>query len=171
MGTSIGNMFGGSSASTGSQPGSQATQTESSPMMTSSTGPIYANTPAAGAEPAAWGDPVVKAPNPAKSNQVGAEVKSAQAPAAKEQVASAGGVLLQVAAVRSREEADVVSTRLRGTPAVVSAGKQASIDEAIIGNMGTFYRVRLGPFANAAEPNKLCAVLKPEGYDCLVVSQ
>ena len=65
----------------------------------------------------------------------------------------------------------MVSTRLRGTPAVVSAGKQASIDEAVIGNMGTFYRVRLGPFANATEPGKLCAVLKPEGYDCLVVSQ
>jgi tetratricopeptide (TPR) repeat protein len=167
MGSSIGKMFGAGGASNGTEPGGQATQTASSPMMTSSTGPIYANTPAAGAEPAAWGDAVVKAPGAAAKNKIGAS----PAPAVKPQAASAGGVLLQVAAVRSREEADLVSTRLRGTPAIVSAGKQASIDEAVIGNMGTFYRVRLGPFANAAEPDKLCAVLKPEGYDCLVVTQ
>ena len=167
MGTSIGKMFGGGTST--ADAGSQATQTASSPVMTSSTGPVYANTPATGAEPAAWGEAVVKAPKVA--SKAAAQAQQQPAPAAKQQVASAGGILLQVAAVRSREEADVVSTRLRGTPAVVSAGKQASIDEAVIGNMGTFYRVRLGPFANAAEPGKLCAVLKPEGYDCLVVSQ
>ena len=76
-----------------------------------------------------------------------------------------------MAAVRSRDEANLVVSKLQGTPAVKNAAAGTQIDEAVIGNMGTFYRVRLGPFASAAEPNKLCASLKPEGYDCLVVSQ
>jgi cell division protein FtsN len=45
------------------------------------------------------------------------------------------------------------------------------IDEAVIGSMGTFYRVRLGPYADAAEPGQLCKTLKPQGFDCLVVTQ
>lgn len=48
---------------------------------------------------------------------------------------------------------------------------KAEIDETVIGNMGTFYRVRLGPYANAAEPRKLCSTLKPQGFDCQVVTQ
>ena len=159
MGSSIGKMFSSSSGSADS--GSQATQTASSPVMTSSTGPVYANTPEAGATQPGWEDKMVVKPS---------QTTVATAQPAKQQ-AKAGAILLQVAAVRSREEADQVSTRLKGTPAVKNSAAGTSIDEAVIGNMGTFYRVRLGPFADATEPNKLCAVLKPEGYDCLVVSQ
>ena len=50
-------------------------------------------------------------------------------------------------------------------------GAEAQIDEAVIGNMGTFYRVRLGPYANANDPKKLCTTLNPQGYDCQVVTQ
>jgi cell division septation protein DedD len=37
--------------------------------------------------------------------------------------------------------------------------------------MGTFYRVRLGPFAAVDESNALCNQLRTKGYDCLVVMQ
>jgi hypothetical protein len=170
MGSSIGKMFGGGDS------GSQATESSSTSVSTGSTGVALNDAPPATAT-SSWSEPVVVAPGSAKtsaSSKSGAKpAAAAAAPAApaKTQVASVGNIRLQVAAVRSREEAELVSTRLRGTPAVASAGKQASIDEAVIGNMGTFYRISLGPFANASEPNKLCEVLKPDGYDCLVVSQ
>ena len=44
------------------------------------------------------------------------------------------------------------------------------VDEAVIGSMGTFYRVRIGSYASADEPRGLCNTLRNSGYDCLVVS-
>ena len=164
MGSSIGKMFGGGSTDTGNS-GAQATLTESSPVMTSSTGPVYANTPETGVVNSGWEQAMVV--SPARNNGAAKPAPvTAQAPKA-----AAGSIRLQVAAVRSREEAERVSAKLKSMPAVQSAAATPAIDEAVIGNMGTFYRVRLGPFANAAEPDKLCASLKPQGYDCLVVAQ
>jgi len=37
--------------------------------------------------------------------------------------------------------------------------------------MGSFYRVRLGPYASAKEPQHLCGSLRSSGFDCLVVTQ
>jgi len=82
-----------------------------------------------------------------------------------------GKYKLQVAAVRSREEAERLTQSLQGYPAVRDGIVTAQIDEAVIGSMGTFYRVRLGPYANASEPNQLCKTLRPQGFDCLVVTQ
>lgn len=84
---------------------------------------------------------------------------------------SAGKYRLQLASVRSREEADRLVQDLMATHASQLGGAEAQIDEAVIGNMGTFYRVRLGPYANASDPKKLCTTLKPQGYDCQVVTQ
>lgn len=99
---------------------------------------------------------------------------AARPTAAKQQVASrsAGGrYKLQVASVRSRGEADRLAQALQGYPAVRDGAVSTEIDEAVIGSMGTFYRVRLGPYANAKEPGELCQTLKPQGFDCLVVTQ
>ena len=88
--------------------------------------------------------------------------------------AAAGGVgkyKLQVAAVRSREEAERLAQTLTGYQPVRDGMVAPEIDEAVIGSMGTFYRVRLGPYADAKEPNQLCKTLKPQGFDCLVVTQ
>ena len=85
--------------------------------------------------------------------------------------AGSGRYKLQVAAVRSREEAQRLAQSLTSYPAVRDGTVQTEIDEAVIGSMGTFYRVRLGPYADAKEPGQLCATLKPQGFDCLVVTQ
>ena len=50
-------------------------------------------------------------------------------------------------------------------------GHKLEVDETVFGNMGTFYRVRLGPFAAANESKALCDQLRTKGYDCLVVTQ
>lgn len=85
--------------------------------------------------------------------------------------AAAGNFKLQVASVRSREEADKLAQALERYPAVRNGSVSTEVDEAVIGSMGTFYRVRLGPYANAKEPNELCQTLKPQGFDCLVTTQ
>jgi len=103
--------------------------------------------------------------------------ETALAPAAPVKVATAapmaaaGKYKLQVAAVRSREEAERLAQSLSGFQPVRDGSVAPEIDETVIGSMGTFYRVRLGPYANAKEPDQLCTALKPQGFDCMVVTQ
>lgn len=85
--------------------------------------------------------------------------------------APSGKFRLQVAAVRSRSEAERVVENLMQKYAGKFGQRQPVVDEKIIGSMGTFYRVRVGPYANAKEPQKLCGTLRTSGFDCLVVSQ
>ena len=49
-------------------------------------------------------------------------------------------------------------------------GRALDVQEAVFGNMGTFYRVNVGPYASAKEPDKLCKAMRGSGYDCLVVT-
>lgn len=105
---------------------------------------------------------------------VAAAPAAARPTATKTQVAarpSGGKYKLQVASVRSREEADKLAQTLQGYKAVREGAVSTEVDEAVIGSMGTFYRVRLGPYATAKEPGDLCQTLKPQGFDCLVVTQ
>jgi hypothetical protein len=81
-----------------------------------------------------------------------------------------GKFRLQVAAVRSRSEADALAGLVVGRHGEQLGGRQPEVDEAVIGSMGTFYRVRLGPYASAKEPEQLCVALRSDGFDCLVVS-
>lgn len=166
----FGNIFGSGTSS------SQASG-ETSPVTTGST-----------AQPAGWGSEttvttaqtssmVQRGPDaPTELPWAGPQTATAPAvPSKKTKTASvgaAGGAYkLQVAAVRSREEAERLAQSLRGYQAVQNGTVTTEIDEAVIGSMGTFYRVRLGPYADAAEPGQLCKTLKPQGFDCLVVTQ
>lgn len=152
----FGNLFSGNAA------GAQATQTSSSPVLTSSTG---SSSPATNAA-VEWGQATsVVTPGSALKPVAGAPGPVAAA------AAPAGKYKLQVAAVRSRDEAGQLATRLMQQHAGRLGSRQPEIDEAVIGNMGTFYRVRVGPFASADEPGQLCTTLRPQGFDCLVVSQ
>lgn len=81
-----------------------------------------------------------------------------------------GAYRLQLATLRSRKEADAVAARLRKEHAGTLGSRQLEIDETVFGSMGTFYRVRLGPYADVREPQSVCEQLRPRGYDCLVVT-
>jgi len=82
-----------------------------------------------------------------------------------------GKYRLQIASVRSRVEADNLAHRVVAEYGADLGPRAPIVDEAVIGSMGTFYRVRVGPYANAAEPQKLCGKLQANGFDCLVVTQ
>jgi hypothetical protein len=73
--------------------------------------------------------------------------------------------------VRSRSEAYALSVRLVSQYAGELGTRRPQVDQAVIGSMGTFYRVRLGPYADANEPKQLCGALRSTGFDCLVVTQ
>ncbi len=76
---------------------------------------------------------------------------------------------LQVAAVRSREEAERVVLKLRQRHAAKIGARRPVIREKVYGNMGTFYQVNVGPFAKSAETAQICAAFKADGFDCLIV--
>ncbi|MEQ1713744.1 MAG: SPOR domain-containing protein, partial [Hyphomicrobium sp.] len=82
-----------------------------------------------------------------------------------------GKFRLQVAAVRSRAEAEELALKLKQAHGSAIGGREPAIEQSVIGAMGTFYRVRVGPYADANEPRQLCARIKPDGFDCLVVTQ
>ncbi len=82
-----------------------------------------------------------------------------------------GKFRLQVAAVRSRDEAEALALKLKQAHGSAIGGREPAIEQSVIGAMGTFYRVRVGPYADANEPRQLCSRIKPDGFDCLVVTQ
>ena len=99
---------------------------------------------------------------------------SEKASRAEKTVASrepSGKFRLQVAAVRSRSEADALAAKLMASHGGELGSRQPEISEAVLGSMGTFYRVRVGPYADAKEPQQLCGGLRSSGFDCLVVTQ
>ena len=77
-----------------------------------------------------------------------------------------GGLYLQVASLRSAEEAKGLATRLAEEQSQILDGIAAKVQPAVIGNMGTFYTVRLGPVASQSAGESVCAKLRAKGVDC-----
>ena len=77
-----------------------------------------------------------------------------------------GGFYLQVASLRTTAEAQALADKLARDHAPALTGLQTSVQPTVLGNMGTFYSVRLGPVASKAAGNSVCANLRKEGVDC-----
>jgi hypothetical protein len=92
-------------------------------------------------------------------------------PEARPEARPEGRFRVQLAIVRSQEEAQAVATKVKREHAQVLAAWEPQIDQAVIGNMGAFFRVRVGPFATPSEGQAVCAKLKGSGLDCLLVTQ
>lgn len=78
---------------------------------------------------------------------------------------------MQVASVRSRDAAATVADRLRKEHGFRLDAREPVIEEKVIGNMGTFYTVKIGPYPDQTEPVNLCQKLRPSGFDCLVLTE
>ena len=81
-----------------------------------------------------------------------------------------GRFRIQIGMMRTEAEAQALSTRVKREHPDALGAREAEIDEAVVGNMGSFYRVRVGPFASAQEGQAACAKLKGAGIDCLLVT-
>jgi len=78
---------------------------------------------------------------------------------------------IQIAAVRTRSEAYALSVRLVSQYGRQFGARRPEVEETVIGSMGTFYRVRVGPYASAEESRRLCSALQANGFDCLIETQ
>jgi hypothetical protein len=100
------------------------------------------------------------------SNPPPASVVTSAVPAKPE-----GRFRIQVGMVRSQDEAQALAAKVKREHGAVFADREPEIDQAVVGNMGSFYRVRVGPFATQQDGQGACAKLKGAGLDCLVVAQ
>jgi len=82
-----------------------------------------------------------------------------------------GKFRVQVGMVRTQDQAQALAGKVKTQYAAALGQRDPQIDEAVVGNMGSFYRVRVGPFASQQEGQAACAKLKGSGLDCLVVAQ
>jgi cell division septation protein DedD len=82
-----------------------------------------------------------------------------------------GRFRIQVGMVRTQDEAQELAAKIKREHAAAVAAREPEIDQAVVGNMGSFFRVRVGPFATQHEGQAACAKLKGSDLDCLVVTQ
>lgn len=159
------NLFGGQSAATGTTGSAKAEGgSKSDPQGTSQPRQVSVGE--------AWSS-TTSATRTSKRDTETAPVKEEPAlkpAAAKEGAKPEGRYRLQVASVRSRKEAQAVAARLKKDKQALIGAREPEVAETVLGNMGTFYRVRIGPFADATEPQALCPQLRGLGLDCLVVT-
>ena len=150
------NLFNGGAAT-------PAAAAAAKPVTTASTTPSVAALTLSDTAPAVAA-PFKKAGAPMPPGQLAA------APVTPAAVMPAGKYKLHIAAVRSRAEAEALAQKLASQQGAALKSRTPVVDEAVIGSMGTFYRVRVGSFANVQEPRGVCNTLRSSGFDCLVVT-
>jgi hypothetical protein len=102
------------------------------------------------------------------------EAQSGQAPlvtGALPHAKAEGRFRIQVGMVRTQSEADALVAKIKQEHGPLLASRETEVDQTVVGNMGSLYRVRVGPFATQQETNVICARLRGTGLDCLVVTQ
>jgi cell division septation protein DedD len=83
--------------------------------------------------------------------------------------AGGGNYRLQLSPTRSEAEARALwKSVAKQNPQI--AGLEPSVEKTDMGNLGTFYRLQIGPFPDKAESLKLCNALKRSGVDCFLVN-
>ncbi len=79
--------------------------------------------------------------------------------------------MLQVASVRSPDEAKAIVAALQQKqgPLLATHAVSPEIVPQVLGSMGTFYQVTLGPFADERTSLNACNGLKRSGFDCFLM--
>ena len=83
---------------------------------------------------------------------------------------SAGGAYrVQIGALRSEEDAQKTIAHVKKVGGDVLAGFGFEVKRADLGDKGIYYRVQIGPLADAAAASGLCERLKDRKLGCMVV--
>ena len=93
------------------------------------------------------------------------------APAAADTAAKpapAGAYLLQIGAYKSREEADASWKAFAAKHASLLSGFSPNVKQVDLGEKGTWYRLRVGAFADKDVATALCEKLKADGGNCFL---
>jgi cell division protein FtsN len=122
--------------------------------------------PAPAAGPATGAPRQLGAPVPAvaaaKPTAPGAAAAKPAAPAA------AGGYMLQIGAFKSQADADTAWKAFRSRHAALLSGYSDNIQQVDLGEKGTWYRLRVGGFADREVASALCDRLKADGGACIL---
>lgn len=89
-------------------------------------------------------------------------------PAATPKPAASGGVALQIGAFKSRAEADAAWRAYSGKHAALLKGYGPDVQEADLGDKGTWYRLRIAGFGDREMASALCDRLKADGGGCFL---
>jgi len=84
--------------------------------------------------------------------------------------AVAGGAVLQIGAYETQEIADGAWTAFKARHASVAGALAEDVQKADLGAKGTWYRLRVGPFADKTAAAAACEKLKTEGATCFVAA-
>jgi cell division septation protein DedD len=84
--------------------------------------------------------------------------------------AAGGKYRVQLASLRTAEQAEAAIARARKANGDILASLTFSVARADLGAKGVYYRVQAGPLADAAAAKELCDRLKDRKQGCLVVS-
>ena len=95
-------------------------------------------------------------------------VPAAPPPAAAPKPAASGGVALQIGAFKSRAEADAAWRAYSGKHAALLKGYGPDVQEANLGDKGTWYRLRIAGFSDSEMASALCDRLKADGGGCFL---
>lgn len=99
------------------------------------------------------------------------EPEPAPPPAPAAQVTTGGAWLVQIAALRSEDEANATWRRVSGAHSGLMSQVSLDLQRADLGDRGIYYRVRASSFATKAAAEDFCGALKQEGQDCIVVAR
>jgi len=129
--------------------------------------------PVDAAKPAAP-PPVAQAPKPAPVAAAPAPAPApvattpAPAPVAAKPAAAGGAYVLQIGAFKSQAEADTAWRAYKGKHAALLTGYNSDIQQADLGEKGTWYRLRIAGFGDREVASALCDRLKADGGGCFL---
>ena len=82
--------------------------------------------------------------------------------------ASGGGVVLQIGAYKSQADADAAWKTYKAKHSALLSGYSDDIQQADLGEKGTWYRLRIGGMSNREVASALCDRLKADGGACIL---
>ncbi len=124
-----------------------------------------ARAPRAAAPPAPGGPTRLVAPAPPATTNFTPARPAAAAPAAS------GSYVVQVAALRSKQEAESRYAALKRKHAGLLTSYNSLIQRATIPDKGVYYRLRIGPLADKAAASRLCSDLRARGESACIVTR
>jgi hypothetical protein len=126
---------------------------------------------AASPEPAPIVQPSLTPAAAAAARQLGAApaANSPNSPAARAAPGKAGGLRLQLGAVRSESEARGEWDRLKHKNADLLGNLSGVATRADLGDKGIYYRIQAGPVADASIADRICGELRQRRLACIIV--
>ena len=129
-----------------------------------------ASLPAQPAQPIGPATAPPRSLNATTPSPAAATAKPAPAPSAPvaTQPAASGAVVLQIGAYKSQADANTAWTIYKSKHSALLSGYSPDVQQADLGEKGTWYRLRIGGFPSRDVASGLCDRLKADGGNCFL---